>query len=86
MVAVGTFDPGIEIWDLDVVDAVDPLLSLGGVDRAAAAAAAAGAEPSISGKVKKKKKGKVCLCTRRRACPTASYLQGHATLQPAGVA
>ncbi len=26
----GTFSPGIEIWDLDVLDAVEPLVTLGG--------------------------------------------------------
>lgn len=28
--AVGTFKPGIEIWNLDVVDAVEPVGQLGG--------------------------------------------------------
>ena len=33
--AVGTSDPGIEIWDLDVSDAVEPLVTLGGLPRGA---------------------------------------------------
>lgn len=31
--AVGTFDPGIEIWNLDVLDVLEPTHVLGGVDR-----------------------------------------------------
>lgn len=30
-VAVGTFDPGIEIWDLDILDVLEPMCVLGGV-------------------------------------------------------
>jgi hypothetical protein len=30
-VAIGTFDPAIEIWDLDVVDALQPTAVLGGL-------------------------------------------------------
>jgi hypothetical protein len=29
-VAVGTFRPGIEIWDLDVIDPLEPSRILGG--------------------------------------------------------
>merc|ERR1712146_527269 len=29
MVAIGTFDPHIEIWDLDTMDAMEPLMVLG---------------------------------------------------------
>jgi periodic tryptophan protein 1 len=32
-VAVGTFDPAIEIWNLDVLDAVEPSAVLGGIDQ-----------------------------------------------------
>ena len=66
--AVGSFEPGIEIWDMDVLDAVEPIATLGGADYAAARTAAAGAAAAPGGseqrKKKKKKKAKasVCLC------------------------
>ena len=64
--AIASFEPGIELWDMDVVDAVEPLATLGGADyaaaRALAAAAAAAAEggDGEAGGTKKKgsKKGK----------------------------
>ena len=48
-VAVGTMMPAIELWDLDVLDASEPVMVLGGEDAEAAAAAASkrpGAKPS----------------------------------------
>jgi periodic tryptophan protein 1 len=39
LVAVGSMEPGIEIWDLDVVDAVEPAAVLGGEDTVAMKAA-----------------------------------------------
>ena len=51
MVAVGTFDPAIEIWDLDVIDTVLPVAVLGGEDPEA--------EPAEDSTGKKKKKKKV---------------------------
>jgi periodic tryptophan protein 1 len=54
--AVGSFEPGIEIWDLDVLDAVEPVGGLGGADYAAARAAAAAEAAGGGGKKKKKTK------------------------------
>jgi len=49
-VAVGTMMPAIELWDLDVLDASEPVMVLGGEDVNAVAAATAskrpGAKPS----------------------------------------
>eukprot|EP01116_Phalansterium_solitarium_P006581 TRINITY_DN1890_c0_g1_i1.p1 TRINITY_DN1890_c0_g1~~TRINITY_DN1890_c0_g1_i1.p1 ORF type:complete len:510 (-),score=166.20 TRINITY_DN1890_c0_g1_i1:318-1847(-) len=52
LVAVGTFLPGIELWDLDVVDTPEPLLVLGGINEQV------GQPSAPDGKKKKKKKGK----------------------------
>ena len=48
-VAVGTMLPAIELWDLDVLDASEPVMVLGGEDAEATAAAASkrsGTKPS----------------------------------------
>lgn len=41
LVAVGTMEPSIEIWDLDTMEGAEPVAVLGGEDKDAAAAAAA---------------------------------------------
>eukprot|EP00955_Chlamydomonas_euryale_P010408 111758-Chlamydomonas_euryale.AAC.11 len=51
--AVGSMEPGIELWDIDVMDSVEPAATLGGEDRTATAAAAADGA-SAAGKKKKK--------------------------------
>mmetsp|Transcript_35831 Transcript_35831/g.48115 ORF Transcript_35831/g.48115 Transcript_35831/m.48115 type:complete len:303 (-) Transcript_35831:7-915(-) len=57
--AVGTFDPGIEIWNLDVLDVLEPTCTLGGKDTShAEELMRSNMEEAVSGSAKKKKKKK----------------------------
>jgi hypothetical protein len=58
MVAIGSMEPGIEIWDLDVLDQVEPAAALGGVDAAAVASLSRDEKRKLKKKAAKKvKKG-----------------------------
>lgn len=56
-VAVGSFDPGIEVWNLDVMNALEPTVVLGGADTRGAEDSWLAGGGGGGGK-KKKKKGK----------------------------
>ena len=47
--AVGTLETGIELWDLDVMESVEPVATLGGPVAGAAAAAAAASAAGEAG-------------------------------------
>ena len=59
-VAVGTFEPGIEIWNLDVLEALTPTATLGGRETPAEAKARMNSGSSKGKKKKKAKKKKKC--------------------------
>lgn len=56
LVAVGMFTPGIEIWDIDRVNNLEPIVSLGGYERQISSSIAAAAAARRQKKKKKKPK------------------------------
>ncbi|KAK9811052.1 hypothetical protein WJX73_009420 [Symbiochloris irregularis] len=58
LAAVGSMGPGIEIWNLNVVDTVEPLACLGGPETSAAGEAAGDGSAEDGQKTTKKKKKK----------------------------
>ena len=67
LAAVGSMGPGIEIWNLNVVDTAEPLACLGGPEASAGAEAAADASAEeVQKKAKKKKKKRVSCSSAER--------------------
>ena len=58
-VQVGSLSPGIEVWDLDILDAVEPIITLGGELPVSSAEAQEQQADEASNAKKSKKKSKV---------------------------
>jgi periodic tryptophan protein 1 len=77
MVAIGSMEPGIEIWDLDLIDQVEPAATLGGVDAAAAEGEGPGGEGLSREEKRKARKKAAKQKLKRRAAPPALRAGSH---------
>eukprot|EP00613_Pedinella_sp_CCMP2098_P073345 CAMPEP_0171905444 /NCGR_PEP_ID=MMETSP0993-20121228/5215_1 /TAXON_ID=483369 /ORGANISM="non described non described, Strain CCMP2098" /LENGTH=619 /DNA_ID=CAMNT_0012536925 /DNA_START=66 /DNA_END=1925 /DNA_ORIENTATION=+ len=75
-VAVGTFKPAIEIWNLDVLDPLEPSATLGGEDLAAASALLKEAEEKNKHSKKDKKKKKKSGGSAKQAMAAVTLVEG----------
>ena len=78
--AVGTFNPEIEIWDLDLMDALTPLATLGGVEEETEQFDDVAGFAKLSAKQKKNKQKKMVKRAAQRSLKEGSHTDAVMTL------
>lgn len=71
--AVGTFNPEIEIWDMDLMDALTPCITLGGTEEVQEQANDIAGFAKLSSKQKKRKKKKMLQRAAKRTLKEGSH-------------